>query len=171
MRSFVLLVFAVAGLWGASAHAQFANRSLGVSLGYMSINADPTLDFAFPLTLESSLYIENGFETTLRVPLMILAEKISGRQLIAAGGNLGIRYLFSEEQLRPYLGADLVYLHIFRESSATTNLFGVGPHAGIDYFAGESVAIGARAFVSLFLALNTQVTSALGAQAVVSTYF
>ncbi|MFZ5470397.1 MAG: hypothetical protein ACOZIN_13250 [Myxococcota bacterium] len=165
-----LLVAALALLFTPVAHAQFSNRSLGVSLGYMSMNADPLLEWGLPLALESSLYIENGFEASMRVPLMLLTEKLTRRQVIAAGGNLGVRHLFSEEQLRPYVAADLVFLHIFRDNG-TSNFFGLGPNFGVDYFAGDTVSLGARGFFNLYIALNEPLRTALGAQAVVSTYF
>lgn len=156
------------------AHAQFANRSLGLSVGYMSIS-DPHIPSAVPLSLESSLYIENGFDLTLRVPLMILRDTSVDRDVVGAGANLGVRYLLSEEWLRPYLGAELAFLHVFRDpesgAGVSENSFGVGPQLGVDYFVSESVSLGARGFVTLYVMLNREPKTSLGGQAVVATYF
>lgn len=174
MRTFLCTAAACVALFGATtAQAQFANRSLGVSVGYFRISDsnDKGFDWAVPLSLEASLYIESGFDVVLRVPLMLVTERITGKQTFATGGQLGIRYLFSEESLRPYFGIDIAYLHVFREQGLTMDYVGLGPHLGVDYFVSESVSIGARGYVDAFWMLNQNVWFAFGGQAVAATYF
>jgi outer membrane protein len=177
MRRIICAVLGAAALFGASAaHAQFANKSIGVSLGYTKINADPTVDWALPLTLESSLYIESSFELVARFSFMLLTEKITSTQLVSIAPRLGVRYLFSEEQLRPYIGCDIAYLKIFRPEipdgpKIAGDFVGLGPNGGVDYFVGDSVTIGGRAFFDLYIALNESPRTAYGLAAVVATYF
>ena len=171
MRRFLpLSLTALALLASAPAHAQFANKSLGLGLGYMHIDADASVSWGVPLSLEGSLYVENGFDVMVRVPLMVLISPIDGHQFVGAGVNLGVRYFFSEESLRPYAGAELAFLYIFRTEDTST-LFGVGPVAGFDYFLTDSISIGPRAFANFFIELNKPVRTTLGGQAVVATYF
>ncbi len=158
-------------LLGTEASAQFANRSLGLSVGYAKLNTDQPFEWAAPISLESSLYIENGFDLTLRLPLMIVTSRVTGRQSVGAGTSLGVRYLFSEETLRPYAGAELAFLYLFRDDAGQRAFFGLGPHAGVDYFVGDSVSIGLRGFFNLYVMLNVDPMSSFGAQLVVSTYF
>ncbi|MBI3185186.1 MAG: hypothetical protein HYZ28_23870 [Myxococcales bacterium] len=171
MRRLLPIALAVALFSATEAQAQFANRSLGASLGYMRFNGDQPFDWAIPLGLESSLYVENHFDLTARVLLMLITERIEARQIVAAQTNLGVRYLFAEESLRPYAGAELAFLYIFRNDGLQPAFFGIGPNLGIDYFAGDTVSVGARGFVYLYLMLNQRVWNSYGAQAVVATYF
>ena len=166
----VLSVVAIALLAGGPARAQFANKSLGLGLGALHIDADAGVSWGVPLSLEGSLYIENGFDVMVRVPLMVLVSPIDGHQFVGAGLNLGVRYFFSEEAFRPYAGAELAFLYIHRDTDTST-FFGLGPVAGFDYFLSDSISIGPRAFANFFIELNKPVRTTLGAQAVVATYF
>lgn len=157
-------------LWGGAAHAQFANRSIGLSLGYLDLNNAESVENGIPLGLNASLYIENGFDLTLNFQVMLLREKISERQVIGIAPATGIRYLFSEENVRPYLGADLSFLYIF--GIATTQGFvGLGPNAGIDIFLSDNVSIGAKGIFNVYVSLNAPVQTSLGATANIATYF
>ncbi len=174
MRSFMCVAaFCVALLGATEARAQFANRSLGVSVGYFRItdSNDKGFEWAVPLSLEASLYIESGFDVVLRIPLMLVTERITGLQSFATGGQLGVRYLFSEESLRPYIGIDLAYLHVFREQGLTMDYVGLGPHLGVDYFVNETISIGARGYTDAYWMLNQNVWFAYGVQVVAATYF
>src|SRR5688500_9880773 len=99
------------GLWlgvllcAGTAQAQFANRSLGLSVGYLSLeNSDAGVDSGVPIGIDASLYIENGFDLTANFQVMILNQLDS--QVVGVAPATGIRYLFSEESFRPYAGAD-----------------------------------------------------------------
>jgi outer membrane protein len=168
MRNRLVVVAVV--LAAGAAQAQFANKSLGVGLGYERFNTDQPFEWAIPLSLESSLYIENSFDLTARFGLMLVTSKVSGKQFVAIAPTLGARYLFSEEALRPYAGAELTFLHAFNDIGET-NYFGFGANGGVDYFVGDTVTLGGRAFVNLYLMLNVQPMTAFGAQLVGATYF
>lgn len=171
MRAFFVLLLLVVGvLFAPAAQAQFANRSIGLSAGYLSLTPDAGIDQGIPLSFDASLYIEGGFDFVASVPLMILREPGTGRQVIGMAPSTGIRYLFSEESVRPYVEADLSYLHVFRPEG-TTNFVGIGPSAGIDVFVGDTVSVGLRGVYTFYLALNTPVTSSFGALAGLKTYF
>jgi len=164
------LAVALALFATTQASAQFSNKSLGLALGYMKMNADPSVDWAVPLSLEGSLYIESGFDLVIRVAPMLVTNKISGLQLFGCSFNLGVRYLFSEESLRPYVGIGLAGLYLDRVDQQA-GYAGVGAFAGLDYFVADSISIGARAFANIYLMLNTPMTEGFGAQGVVATYF
>ncbi|MHB8872778.1 MAG: hypothetical protein ACYC8T_03740 [Myxococcaceae bacterium] len=171
MRRFIpAAAVAVTLLCASGASAQFANKSLGIAPGFMVMNADPDADWAVPLSLEGTLYIENGFDLVIRAAPMLLTGKLEKRQYFAVSFNLGIRYLLSEESLRPYIGASLAGLYIER-ADHNKGYGGIGAFGGVDYFLSDSISIGARAFVNLYLMLNTQSTTGLGFQGVVATYF
>lgn len=177
MRALVVAtVLAAAALWAPEAHAQFANRSLGLSAGYISLaQTDVGIDQGIPISLDASLYIENGFDFVVTFPLMILRDTADpafpgGRQVIGVAPSSGIRYLFSEESVRPYLEADISYLHVFRETG-TSDFVGIGPAAGIDIFTGDTVSIGARVMYTAYLSLNAPVQSSFGGLVGLKTYF
>jgi outer membrane protein len=161
------LLVAICGAFPAQ--AQFANRSLGLSLGYAQLQTDQPFEWAIPLSLEGSLYVESGWDVTIRMPVSLITERVLRQQVIAAGTNLGIRYLFSEEAVRPYIGVELATLFIF--ASDFKWFVGPGAQAGIDFFVSDSVSIGARAFFNLFVKLNEPPMSSMGGQGVVATYF
>lgn len=169
-RSAALAALAAA-LFASAAQAQFANRSLGVSLGYTRLNTDQPFDWAVPLTLESSLYIENGFDLTGRFLVSVVTERVSQKQIVAIAPSLGVRYLFSEESLRPYAGVEMAYLYVFRADGGQSSFLGIGPNAGVDYFVGDTVSLGARGFFNLYVMLNVPPMNAFGAQLVAATYF
>ncbi len=168
-RSTSFVIAAAALLCAPEARAQFANKSLGVFPGYMRMNADPTVDWALPLSFEGSLYVESGFDLVIRVAPMLVTEKLLQHQMFGASFALGVRYLLSEESLRPYVGANLAGLYFDRADNKGYG--GVGAFAGLDYFVSDSVSLGARAFANFYLELNQPVTEGVGVQGGVATYF
>jgi outer membrane protein len=179
MRTFpwvVALVSVVATQAGAQS---FSNRSLGLGLGYISIVSDvEPIKYAVPVVLEGGYYIDAGFETYLRVPLMLAYSAVGvgpageGGLVVGTGGQLGIRYLFLEESIRPYVGAHLSGLYFFRDSALGPNFqFGPGVTGGVEFFVGESISVGGRGFFDLFITLNAPVRFAVGGGVSVSTYF
>lgn len=163
------------------AHAQFANRSLGGGLGFIKLfggssSAGVTgVDFAVPLTLEGSLYIESGFDIYIHIPVMLVnvtagADTPSGRGLIfGSGGHLGVRYLFAEETLRPYVGIEVAGMVLITKSPVV--FVGPGAVVGVDYFVADTVSIGARAFFDLFIELNVPPRPAIGGGIAAAAYF
>ncbi len=168
-------------LVGSSAHAQFANRSLGGGLGFIklfggsSLGSATGVDYAVPLTIEGSLYIENGFDIYAHIPLMLVsvtrgASTPSGMGLVfGTGGHLGARYLFSEETLRPYVGLEIAGFVLVTSNPVV--FVGPGVVGGVDYFIADTVSIGARGFFDLFIELNVPLRPAVGGTVSIAVYF
>lgn len=175
-----LLAVLAVGLAG-EAHAQFANRSLGGGVSFIKLfggnsRAGVTgVDFAVPLTLEGSLYIENGFDIYAHVPVMLVsvtagADTPDGRGLIfGSGGHLGVRFLFAEETLRPYVGIEVAGFVLLAKT--TVVFIGPGATVGLDYFVADTISIGARAFFDLFIELNVDPRPAVGGGIAAAAYF
>jgi outer membrane protein len=171
MRSWLwglgLFVFLVA----APAQAQFANRSLGLSIGYAKLFADG-LDWAVPFSLEGSYYIEDGFEITASfavVYLTILAAHPPGA--IGLFPAIGFRYLFLQETIRPYIGADIAYMHIFSGDITSVDRVGLGPKVGVEFFTSENFSLGLKADAAFYFALGTNLTTRLQFSGTMNVYF
>lgn len=171
-RTFPAIAVMVVGLWAMEARAQYANRSLGLGFGAMSINAEnEPVKWALPITLEGGLYIENGFEAYVRIPLMILNQApLTPALIVGTGGQVGARYLFLEEDIRPWAGLEVAFLYIFR-SELQSAFFGLGPAVGLDYFVTDTVSIGARGFFDIYITLNAPVRVCFGGALSVATHF
>jgi outer membrane protein len=159
-KSGIRLVLFLALVAGTNAFAQFANKRIGFELGGLSFT-DRELTFGLAAQLEGNIYIENGFDVGLRVPFILFFTRGSEtKQEFGTGGQLYVRYLFSEESLRPYVSVQLDVLVVIRgqvmgDMSANQIVFwGPGAALGLDYFVGDSVSIGARGFFTLYIALN-----------------
>jgi outer membrane protein len=157
-------------LWTGPAHAQFANRSLGLFGGYMDLDGAGALDVGIPIGFRGTLYIESGFDAVAHFGVMIARDEVLRRYVVGITPALGIRYLFSEESLRPYLGVDLSYLAVFRELGSVHHV-GLGPNVGLDVFLGDSVSLGVRGVFNVFIALNQPTQLSGGAHLVAATYF
>ncbi len=178
----------VLGLLAATeANAQagsFANRSLGLGVsgfGILGAGESVGIDWGIPITLEGAFYIESGFEVFLRIPLMFALQKFGfntpdGKGIvIASGGQFGLKYMFLEESIRPYVTLHLAGLYFIRDAMQANGLpnFFIGPGlgAGIDFFVAESVSLGVRGYLDMYVTLNVPPNFALGAGAAVTTYF
>lgn len=171
MRKYLcVLGFALALLGAAPAHAQFANRSLGLSLGYMNFQRTAGLDSGAFLGLDASLYIESGFELVSLTKITFPVDPSTDKRVVGVAPSIGMRYLFAEESIRPYLGADLSYLFVFK-ADTTPQYVGVGPNAGIDFFVSDSVSLGARAQYNFYIALNEKTQNSLIFSAGAAAYF
>jgi outer membrane protein len=182
LSMWVLLFGLVAGT-NAMASASFANRNLGLGVSGFTVLGDTTaigIDWGVPITLEGGFYIESGFEVFLRIPLMFAQQKFGVTAnngpgiVIASGGQFGVRYLFLEESIRPYVDLHLAGLYFIRDSGATgLNNFFAGPGAGlgVDFFVGESISLGARGFFDMYVTLNKPLSFALGGGIYATTYF
>ena len=74
MRTALKLALTFSLITASAAHAtSFANRGLGLGIGYMRIFSDDSTvpDFAIPLWLEGSYYAESGFDVYVRIPLAL----------------------------------------------------------------------------------------------------
>ncbi|NOJ81565.1 outer membrane beta-barrel protein [Myxococcus xanthus] len=165
------LGFTLALLSASPAQAQFANRSLGLSLGYMDFNRTNGLDDAFFVGVDASLYIENGFEVVSLSKIAFPRDTTdrNEKRVVGLAPSIGIRYLLMEESIRPYVGSDLSYLIVFKTS--VSNFVGIGPNVGIDFFVSDSVSVGARAQYNFYIALNEKTQRTLTLSAGAAAYF
>lgn len=170
MRSFLIAAGLLAVLCSAPAHAQFANRSIGVSTGYMKLNDAAGLDWGIPLGGFFSFYLENGFEFITGGHVMLLEEAVSRKYVIGVTPTVGIRYLFAQERFRPYVGLDIAYLHIF-DTVVTQDYAGLGPNLGVDLFFSDTWSVGLRGQVNVYLRLNEPTQTSLDATVVLATYY
>jgi len=122
------------------------------------------------LAPEYGIYIENGFEMGLQIPLLVLFDTSTSRQYFTTGLSLHFRYLFSEEYLRPYAGAQLGGIYIFGRDNRSL-FFDIGPIVGIDFLVSDSWSIGPRLFCNFHWALNERVRYSVGGLLTVHTYF
>lgn len=171
MRSWLFALTVCATLFiGTRADAQFANKSLGLGVGYMALNFENLVDRAIPLGLEGSIYIENGFDVVAHVYMMLLNSPVYAKQYLGVFGSGGVRYLFSEETLRPYVGLELGYFQTFG-FEPTLNRVGLSPNVGVEYFVADTVSIGVRGQFTAYWLLNAPVSTSLGAHAHIATWF
>ena len=168
MRKLLYAIPLLAAMWAVPAQAQFGNTSLGLGVGYLRMTN--SIEWGVPISFEGSRYIENGFETYIHTGLMILTEPVLKRQVIGVTPAVGVRYLFSEESIRPYIGADLAYIHIFFENAAYQRV-GPGLNLGVDAFVSDSITIGVRGTAALYISLNVSPEFSFGLLGVASTYF
>ncbi|MBF5044882.1 hypothetical protein FGE12_20955 [Aggregicoccus sp. 17bor-14] len=174
MRLALLVSGLLCALAAAPAHAQYANHSLGLSAGYMRF-AEPSageaqLEPGLFLGLEGSYYLDAGFELVSLTKLTLPREHVTGKRVVGVAPSLGLRYLFSEETVRPYVGADLSYLMVFAPAQ-TLQYGGVGPNVGLDLFVGESTSVGARAQYNFYLRLNEPLQTSLTFSLGMATWF
>lgn len=172
-----MLLLVLCGGTQAFASASFANRSLGLSVsGFKLLGDSPGVDWIVPIALEGGLYIDSGFEVFLR-PQFFIANTIIGANtpsgmglIIGGGGQLGVRYLFLEESIRPYVGLHIAAI-VLNRTPQVAAFPGAGTEFGCDFFVGESVSLGIRAVADLFIDLNRPVMFSVGGGAYVTTYF
>ncbi|HVE83351.1 MAG TPA: hypothetical protein VND93_10910 [Myxococcales bacterium] len=156
-------------LFASGAHAQFANRSIGFSGGYIQLN-DSIVERGIPLGLFGSYYVEDGLEVVARLHGMIVTLHTTGTQAFAADGGLGVRYLFLQEQFRPYVGLELSYFQAFFENGGI-NYVGASPVAGFDVMLGSQLSVGPRGQVNVYWMLNRSVNAAFEVTLEVAAYF
>jgi hypothetical protein len=156
--------------------AQFANRHIGLELSPTRFT-DHEITAGLSATLDGSTYLDDGFEVGLRVPFALFTTTVSSQQRFGTGGQLYARYLFSQERLRPWVDLELDVLYIFRnnvDASTQQQVFwGPGASLGLDYLVTDSVAIGARAIFTLYIAVDndTLLRPSYGGTINVSFYF
>lgn len=158
-------------LGGGAAHAQFANRSVGFSLGYLQLN-DNIINRGFPVGLMGTAYLEDGWEATVRVHGFIVTLQLTGLQAFAVDGGLGIRYLFLQEQFRPYVGLELSYFQLLGDAAGgLLNYVGASPAVGFDFMLGPQLSLGPRAQVNVYWMLNRNLNVAYEATVELGFYF
>lgn len=147
--------FALLALASGEARAQFANHSIGFEAGYNYVANPDAQNVAsgFSFGISSTLYIENGFDLYFRALLGIHKETLDDTNVVALVPALGVRYLLSEDTIRPYLGLSLGYMHVFMMDYIAR--FNVTPNAGIEFFVGENLSLGLQAEYHLIVSLNS----------------
>ncbi|MFT3712013.1 MAG: hypothetical protein QM817_30595 [Archangium sp.] len=156
LKTKLRLFAALTCLAGSAAQAQFNNSSL--SAGPL-INTVIGQGAQYGLALEFDRYLESGFEFVARAPAVIAelpagADTPSGvGRVFGTGLSLGVRYLFLEEQFRPWAGAQLTWTILLTQPSAVWGL-GAGPSVGIDWVFHESFALSLRGSYDVFVELN-----------------
>ena len=148
-------VFAACVFSASPAQAQFANHSIGFEVGGMWI-ANPEaqgVGSGGGLGINATLYIESGFEMYFRLLVGLHAPAgLNKSTAVAISPALGFRYLFSEENVRPYLGLAIAYdsfLNIPYDARFT-----VAPMAGLEFFVADNFSIGVQAEYHLLLQLD-----------------
>jgi outer membrane protein len=171
MRTLLCALGLAAALLGASpAQAQFSNRSIGLSLGYMDFKRTAGLEGGFFVGFDGSYYIENGFDLVTLTKLSFPRDPGNGRRIVAVAPSVGIRYLFMEESFRPYAGTDISYLLVFR-GGTTGQYVGLGPNLGFDLFITDSVSLGLRGQYNFYIALNEKTQNSLTGSVGAAAYF
>jgi outer membrane protein len=184
MRLSLTLAVAVSLFATAAQATSFANRGIGLGLGYTRIITDDRTvpEWAIPLWLEGSYYAESGFDVYLRVPVALASVRIGAPTpdgagiVVAMGGQFGVRYLFLEETLRPFVSLHLSGIYVIRPTNndvtiGSNLLVGPGVGAGVEYFIADSISLQARGFFDWFIALNSPQRFSLGGTVTVATYF
>lgn len=159
----------------------FANRSIGLSVSVQKLfGTDFGVDLIVPIAIEGGMYLENGFELYLRPQFFITRVLAGGPNggagiVVGGGGQFGIRYLFLEESVRPYVGLHLAVLIL--GTNPVLGAPGAGAAVGCDFFVSDSVSLGIRVPVDLYLRFNPSpgkdiaATVGIGGTAYVTTYF
>jgi len=167
-RALAVVLLVMAG----AAHAQFANRSIGFSGGYIRLN-DNIINQGIPLGLMGTYYLEDGLELTLRVHGLIVTVAVANNiQAFAASGGFGVRYLFLQEQFRPYVGAEISYFQLLGGGGGDLlNYVGASPAAGFDFMLGPQFSLGPRAQVNLYWMINRNLNAAWEVTVEAAAYF
>ncbi|MBL8916799.1 MAG: hypothetical protein JNM17_39215 [Archangium sp.] len=153
LKRLALLACVTASL---AARAQFNNSSL--SAGPL-VNSVIGQGAQYGLALEYDRYLESGFELVARAPVVIAetpvgADTPSGAgRVFGTGLSVGARYLFLEEQLRPWAGLQLTWTILITQPAPVWGL-GAGPSLGLDWVFHESFALSLRGSYDVFVELN-----------------
>lgn len=156
-RIFTFLPLALAGcvLFSATdAMAQFKNHTIGFEAGYMVIDRGLGAGSGPVLGIDSTLYIENGFDLFFRVAAGVHEDLLSKSNSVGFFPAMGVRYLFSEEHLQPFLGANLAFMHFFGANNLPAALVSVSPNAGLNYYFTDTFMAGLQLEYHLILSLN-----------------
>lgn len=154
------------------ARAQYANHSIGFEAGYLFVDPLIQVGSGPDLGIEGTIYLDNGFELYLRVVAGIHDDLavFPVQKAIGIFPALGVRYLFTQEALRPYLGLSVSFMHFFGDNLPSA-LFGVSPNAGLEYFFQANTAVGLQAEYHRILALNEPSGNAFAVLAKISWGF
>jgi outer membrane protein len=141
-------------LVSSEARGQFANHSIGFAAGYAVIDPQVRAGSGLVLGVESTLYLEAGFDLYFRVLAGIHKDLVSDTNAVGFFPGIGIRYLFSEDFVRPYVGVGLAFMHFFASANLPSALFAASPFLGIEYFFDNNAAVGIQGEYQRILVLN-----------------
>ncbi|MBK7858897.1 MAG: hypothetical protein IPJ65_09820 [Archangiaceae bacterium] len=120
--------------------------------------SDHELTTGFSAQLDFGWYLDNGFEVGARAMATVFLTTQSYRQRLGGGGSLYARYLFLQEQLRPWVGLELAVLYVDRPSDSTGSqqqaFAGPGASVGLEYFVTNEISLGARTMGILYFGVN-----------------
>jgi len=157
----------------APAQAQFANHSIGFELGGMWVTNPDALNVGSGgiLGINSTLYIESGFELYFRLQVGIhhVPKPSPGKDVFGMAPGIGFRYLFSEDTIRPYLGLLAAYDSFFMDTYSPR--ITVAPFGGLEFFVADNFSIGVQAEYHLLLWLNESPEHSVTGVAKVGWYF
>lgn len=161
------------------AEAQFQNKSIGLAVGVVYPQSTMGIGPTFPLpslTLDATLYIEKGFDVGLRFGGAIQKNAIN-QQIVVLYPAASLRYLLIEDYVRPWVGANIEYVHIFDDAGVaagilkTSNYVGIAPAVGVEWFFTEAWSLGADAELAVYWMLNAGVKVAPQFHIRVATHF
>jgi outer membrane protein len=141
MTRIAFALFVASALTSTAASAQFENHSVSLSAGYVSMDEGTGSSHGVPIGLGYTGYIESGFEWTVNLEAIFVRTRVTERNVFGLAGGPGIRYLFLQEAVRPFVGAELSYLHLFANDESSSYL-GVGPKVGLDFFVTAQFSLG-----------------------------
>jgi outer membrane protein len=111
------------------------------------------------LSLEFSSYLDGGFEFFGRVPVLLAQTAVGADtpdgvgRVFATGASVGVRYLFFQGSVRPWVGLQLGGLVLVTRPEPAWFL-GTGATVGLDWILTESWSVGARGIYDVYLDLN-----------------
>jgi outer membrane protein len=146
-------VVVAAALAPASALAQYENQALSLSAGYVALQQSAGVAQGGTAGLGWSRYLDNGFEWTANADAMLLALPSTAGNLVGFSVRPGVRYLFLQEAIRPWVGAALGYLVLF-ESDRSWSSLGLGPNAGLDVFITRQISFGVKVQLDAYAELR-----------------
>ena len=172
MRGLSPAIFVASALASTHALAQYENRALALSVGYAALHLAPDTVHGIGAGLGWINYIDGGFEWTANADAMLLAEPNAAGNIVGVSGGPGLRYLFLQESIRPWVGLALSYLLLF-ESDQSSSHVGLGPSAGLDVFLTRQISLGLKGRVDFYVALRDPIDlrTSFGAALVGSSWF
>jgi outer membrane protein len=172
MRGIAFGLFIASALASTAASAQFENHSVSLSAGYLAFEAASEIRHGLPVGLGYSGYIDNGFEWTASLEVMLLTTRVTEQNVFGLSGGPGIRYLFLQESVRPWVGSELKYVHLFG-SDQVSSYVGLNPEIGLDVFVTEQFSLGGKGQFNLYARVQerVEVQMAFGGSVVGTAWF
>lgn len=163
-------VVVVTALLGPEALAQYQNRGIGLNLGMLSITHDSPVSLAVPVGLHASTYFDSNVEGTVHTTFMLSQVQVPVTTALGFNIQLGARYLFFTDALRPYAGLQVTYMHLFVRE-VQFQFGGIGPNLGFDYFFNDAWSVGLRGQFNAILQLDRPIGFSVGGALEVTTWY